>query len=143
MYKSVVDIYGSWFGGGDVGRHSVTSETMKDEATVDAILKIGFFWDMNRAGLEKWKNGNYRNCWPGMEDLAKFNTHNWGGHGSFAKCVEALKKVEEQYPAEACIPKWVEHKDHRRHIWGYGVGRRAQVLFNQGKLSEDELYAEQ
>ena len=79
MYTSITKIYGDWFEGAAVGRRSVTSETMKDEATVTAILKIGFFWQMNRAGLTK--SGNYK-VWPFEKNIRKRVTNNWGGHSS-------------------------------------------------------------
>jgi hypothetical protein len=136
---SITKIYGSGFGGADAGRHSVTSKIMKDEKAVDAILKIGFFWKMNRGGLY----GPDYSVWPGLEECSKWSTDSWGGLESHEVCVQQLKAIAKQFPVETTSPEWIEHKDHMRYLWGYVAGRRAQVLFNQGNLSEEELYDEE
>ena len=46
----------------------------------------------------------------------------------------------QKYPKETKSPSWEECKDHRRFVWGFTQGRMKQVLFNQGKISEDELW---
>jgi len=110
---SINKLYGSCFGGACQGRHEVTSKIMKDPKAVDAILKIGLFWEKNRER---------------MYDVPQD---------------EEIRAIEEEFPSETACPSWIEHKDHMRFLWGYTIGRRAMVLFNQGKITEDELYEEE
>ena len=116
MFTSIVKLYGSGFGGGDVGRREVTDETMQDKKTIEKILKIGWFWNVERSRSP-------------MSVLSKV-------------VLDKLDAIKRKYPTETVAPGWVEHKDHMRFIWGFTVGRRAAVLFKQGLVSEDELYEE-
>jgi hypothetical protein len=110
---SINKLYGSCFGGACQGRHEVTSKIMKDPAAVDAILKIGLYWEKNRER---------------MYDVPQD---------------EEIRAIEDEFPSETACPSWIEHKDHMRFLWGYTIGRRAMVLFNQGKITEDKLYEEE
>ena len=113
MFTSIEEIYGSGFGGGDLGRYNVTEETMKNASSVDAILKIGLFWQRKR-------------------DMSYTFVLD-----------EELTAIKKEFPKETTEPGWIESKDHARFLWGFTIGRRDAVLFKQGKITEDELYYEE